>query len=72
MENMGMLHPEAHIFFIMGITRHGTDVVGAITTQILLKEGLKRWGEKVIDAIHSEMKQQHMRYTSLPILWNNM
>ena len=46
MENMGILYPEAHMFFNQVITRHDPDVVGYIMIQISLKVGLKIWGNK--------------------------
>ena len=41
MENMGILHPESHMIFNKGITRHEPGVVGYIMTQLSLKAGLK-------------------------------
>ena len=69
---MGILHPESHMFFNQGITRHEPDVVGSIITHLSLKAGLKRWGKKGRDEIHSEMNQLHMRDTFLPLHWKNM
>ena len=46
MENMGILYPEAHMFFNQVITRHDPDVVGYIMIQISLKVGLNIWGNK--------------------------
>ena len=57
MENMGILHPESHMLFDQGITRHDPDVVLSIMTQLSLKAGLKRWGKKGRDEIHSETNQ---------------
>ena len=62
---MGILHPESHMFFNQGITRHGTDVVRAMTTQMSLKAVLKRWGKKIRYESNSEMKQLHMGDTFL-------
>ena len=42
MESMGILHPEANMFFNQLITRNDPDVVGAIMTQLSLKTGLNR------------------------------
>ena len=72
MENMGILHPEAHMFFNQGITRHDPDVVGSIMTRISLKEGLRICGKKYRATIHSDMKQLHTRDTFLPQHWKNM
>ena len=72
MENIGILHPKSHMFSKQVIKRHDTDVVGAIMTHLSLKEGLRIWGKKCRDAIHSETKQLHMRETFLPIHCKNM
>ena len=40
--------------------------------QMLLKTGLKEWGKKGRGAIHSDMKQLHMRDTFLPLHLKNM
>ena len=69
---MGILHPEAHMFFNQGITRHEPDVLGSIMTQMTSKSGIKRWGKKGRDSIHSDMKEIHMGDTFLLIHWNNM
>ena len=53
MENMVILHPESHMLFNPGITRHDPDFVEAIMTPLPLKAGLNRWGNKVSGAINS-------------------
>ena len=72
MENMGILHPEYHMFFNQRITGHDSDFEGDIMAQLSHKSGLKRWGKKVRYAIPSKMKQIHMRDTFLPLHWKNM
>ena len=72
MENMGILHPEDHIFSNRGITINDPDGLGAIMTQLSLNAGLKRWGNKGLSAINSNMNQLHMRDTLLPLQCNNM
>ena len=37
-----------------------------IIIQLLLKTGLKRWGDKIYDTAHSEIKQLHYRDTFRP------
>ena len=54
------------------ITIHDPDVVGSVVTQLALKAGLKIWGNKGRDAIHSEMKQIQIRDTFLPLHWKNI
>jgi hypothetical protein len=36
-------------------------------TQVSLKVGLRRWGDKAKEAVHSEMKQLHLRDTFTPL-----
>ena len=72
MENMGILHPESHVLFNQGITRHDPEVVEEIMTQISIKSGFKRWGNKCGGAIYPEMNQIHMIYTLLLLQWKNM
>ena len=72
MENMGILHPETHMFFNQGMKRHGPAVVGAIMTQLSLKAGLKRCGKKGRNEIHYKMKQIQMRDIFFPLHWKNM
>ena len=72
MENMGILRPEYHMFLNHGITRHDPDVLGSIMAQLSLKASLNRWGNKGRDAIHSETKKLHMKYTFLPLHWKNI
>jgi hypothetical protein len=67
-----VMHPDAHmaVFQLKGPTE--PEVVHAIMTQLSLKVGLKRWGEKAKDAARSEMKQLHMCNTFQPLLWQNI
>ena len=60
------------MFFNQVITRHDPDILGANMNHISIKAGLKRWGKKVIDAIHREMNQLHMRDTFLLLQCKNM
>ena len=69
---MGILHPESHMFCNQVITIHDPDFLESVVTQLAFKSGLKIWGKKGRDAIYSEMKQLHMRYTFLPLHWKNM
>jgi Reverse transcriptase (RNA-dependent DNA polymerase) len=69
-----MLHPDAHtmaFFQREGPTEPG-DVVAAVMTQLSLKVGLKRWGEKAKEAAYSEMKQLHFRDTFTPLRWKDL
>ena len=45
LEDNGALHMEAHMFF-MKMQEEQPDIIAAIMTQLLLKAGLKQWGEK--------------------------
>jgi hypothetical protein len=48
------------------------NVMAHIMTQLLLKSGLNRWGDKAYAAVTSEMKQQHFRNTFKPKHWNEL
>jgi hypothetical protein len=48
------------------------DVVAAIMTELLLKAGLKEWGEEAFMAAQFEMKQLHFRNTFKPKLWREL
>ena len=69
---MGTLHLEYHIFFNQGMERNDPDIAGAILNHLSLKEGLEIWGKKGRDAIHSDMKQLHIRDTFLLVKWKNI
>jgi hypothetical protein len=66
------LYPDTHMFFHRGAMQAEPDVVGAIMTQLSLKAGLKRWGDKGRAAVHSEMKQLHMRETFRPLHYEDL
>ena len=55
--------PDAHVLFNRGKVQNEPDMTEVIMPQISLKAGLKKWGKKVRGAVHSEMKQLHMRDT---------
>jgi hypothetical protein len=43
-----------------------------IMTQLLLKAGLRQWGDKATAAVRSEMKQLHFRDTFKPLHLNEL
>ena len=61
------LHPDSHVFFKRGSVQNEPDMTVVIMTQISLKSGLKKWGEKVRGLFHLDMKQLHMRDTFIPL-----
>ncbi len=72
LETYGALHPDAHTFFQMDMQQAEPDVVAMIMTQLSLKAGLKRWGRKAEEAVHSEMKQLHFRDTFKPLHYHEL
>jgi hypothetical protein len=66
------MHPDAHMAFFQSEGPCEPDVVAAIMTQLSLKAGLKQWGEKAKAAVHSEMKQLHLRDTFKPLHWGDL
>jgi hypothetical protein len=73
LEMQQTLHPDAHMFFNRGeLYQAEPDVVAAIMTQLSMKAGLKRWGNKATEAVRSEMKQLHFRDTFKPLHWNEL
>jgi hypothetical protein len=68
------LHPNAHMSFAQydDMYQAEPDVVAAIMTQLSLKAGLKKWGGKAREAVHSEMKQLHLRKTFKPMRWSEL
>jgi hypothetical protein len=70
LESQGVLHPDAHMFVQQDLCQSEPDVVAMIMTQLSLKAGLKAWGDKAHDAVHSEMKQLHLRNTFKPKHWH--
>lgn len=69
-----ILHPDQHIFMHIWKHKHmyqaDAEDVAAIMTQLSLKAGLKMWGHKAKAALHSEMKQLHLRETFKPMRWH--
>ena len=63
MAEQEVLYPDAHVFFNRGSVQNEPDVTKVIITQISLKEGIKKLGEKVRGAVHSEIRNLHMRDT---------
>ena len=61
MAEQEVLHPDAHVLFNRGAVQNEPDVSAVIMTQLLLKVVFKQWVEKGIGAVHSELKQLHMR-----------
>ena len=54
MEEHGVLHPDAHMFFQAPCLHQSEpDVVAAIMPQLSLKAGLKQWDERATEAVHS-------------------
>ena len=66
LEHQGVLNPDAHVFVQEDFYQAEPDTVAAIMTQLSLKAGLKKWGDKAFEAAHNEMKQLHLRDTFKP------
>ena len=67
-----VLHPDAHLSFLTHeVFAHPTDSQ-IIMTQLSLKVGLKTWGDRASEAVHSEMKQLHFRDTFQPKHWKDL
>ena len=60
-----ILHPDAHLLFNLS-DEEQPSAVSEIMTQLSLKVVLKTWGEKIITAMKSEMRQFHIRDTFEP------
>ena len=67
MDEHEVRHTDDHLFFDCGAVQNGLDVTAVIMTQLLLKSGLNRWGERVREEFNSEMKQLRMRETFIPL-----
>jgi hypothetical protein len=66
--HLQLLHPDTHLSFLtheVFATPTDPQVLATIMTQLSLKVGLKAWGDKASQAVHSEMKQLHFRDTFL-------
>ena len=72
LEQHGALHPDSHMAFVQEAIADTPDVVAAIMTQLSLKAGMKTWGNKAEKAVHSEMKQLHLRDTFKPMHWKEL
>jgi hypothetical protein len=48
------------------------DAMAHVMTQLSLKGGLKRWGDKAYVAVTLEMKQLHFQNTFKPKHWNEL
>ena len=72
LEEQGVLYPDAHMFAQTDFYQSEPNVVAMIVTQLSLKAGLKRWGERAHKAAHSEMKQLHFRDTFRPKHWHEL
>ena len=70
LDELPVLHPDQHMMFHM--IEETPDAVAAIMTQLSLKMGMKRWGNKARKAAHNEMKQLHLRDTFKPWHWKDM
>jgi hypothetical protein len=72
LETHGVLHPDSHTFVQEDFYQSDPNVMAHVMTQISLKSGLKRWGDKAYAAVTSEMKQLHSRKTLKPKHWNEL
>jgi hypothetical protein len=76
--HLQLLHPDTHLSFLtheVFATPTDPQVLATLATtmtQLSLKTGLKAWGDKASQAVHSEMKQLHFRDTSLPKHWKDL
>jgi len=71
-ENNEILHPDSHMFHQQKVCEQQPDVAQAIMTQLSLRAGLREWGSKAKEAVHSEMKQLHLRGTFKPMHWHEL
>jgi len=67
-----VLYPNAHMFVQDDFYQVEPDIAAAIMTQLLLKAGLREWGDQGYDAAHSEMKPLHMHNTFKPKHWHEL
>ena len=68
LEDHGSLHLDAHTFF-MKIQEEQPDIITEIMTQLSINTGLKEWGTKSRNAVHSNIKPLHFRNTFKPRHW---
>ena len=66
LEDHGLLHPDEHIFF-MKIQEEQPYTIRENITQLSLKSGLKEWGTKYHNDLHSNIKQLNLRDTFKPM-----
>ena len=66
LECQGVLNPDAHMFMQEDFYQAEPDVVATVMTQLSLKAGIKKWGDKAFKAARNEMKQLHLRDTFSP------
>ena len=72
---MQFLHPDTHLSLLTHepfATPTDPEVLATIMTQLSLKAGLKAWGDKALEAVHSEMKQLHFRDTFKTKHWKDL
>jgi hypothetical protein len=72
LKSQGVLNPDSHMFVHEDFYQAQPDVVEAIMTQLLLKAGLKEWGEEASMAAQSEMNKLHSRNTFKPKHWREL
>ena len=65
LDKIGTLHPDAHLLFNLSVEEQ-TSVVSEIMTQLSLKVRLKKWGEKGMKAMKSDMKHIDLHDTFEP------
>jgi hypothetical protein len=73
--HLQLLHPDTHLSFLtheVFATPTDPQVLATIMTQLSLKAGLKAWGDKASQAVHSEMTQLHFKDTFLPKHWKDL
>jgi len=67
LESHGMLNPDAHMFVQEDFYQAEPDIMAAIMMQLLLKFGLREWGNRAHKAAASEMKQLHIWNRSIGV-----
>jgi hypothetical protein len=67
--HLQLLHPDTHLSFLTHeafTTPTDPQVLATIMTQLSFKAGLKAWGNRAPESVHSDMKQLHFRDTFEP------
>jgi hypothetical protein len=72
LETHGVLCPDSHMFIQEDFYQSDPDVEAHTMTQLSLKSGLKRSGNKAYAAVTSEMKQLHFRNMFKPKHWSEL